>query len=275
MSGQDNVVADALSRVESVTAPPTCDAMAASQDRDDELRKLLGSTTSLRLEKLLIPGTTVPICCDTSSRRSRPYVPAPLRLQVFQSIHDRSHPGTKAPAKLVTERFLWQGVQKDCRTWVRACQSCQRSKVSRHTVTPVGDFTPPAARFLHVHMDLLGPLPASAGYMYCLTAVDLFTCWTEVFPIPDVTADTVAHVLLTGWISRFRCPPIISTFPIPGQSVWHSALTSVAHHSAANGLVGHFHRTLKTAIMCHADQQWTEALPLVVFGIQTAFREDL
>jgi hypothetical protein len=39
--------------------------------------------------------------------------------------------------------------------------------------------------------------------------------------------------------------------------------------------VERFHRTLKAAIMCHADQQWTEALPLVLLGIRTAFKEDL
>jgi cleavage and polyadenylation specificity factor subunit 1 len=47
------------------------------------------------------------------------------------------------------------------------------------------------------------------------------------------------------------------------------------HHPAANGLVERFHRTLKAAIMCHVDQQWTEALPLVLLGIRTAFKEDL
>jgi hypothetical protein len=74
ISGQDNVVADALSRVESVTAPPSYDALAAEQDGDDELRTLLGSTTALLLEKLPISGTTVSIYCDTSAGRSRSYV---------------------------------------------------------------------------------------------------------------------------------------------------------------------------------------------------------
>jgi cleavage and polyadenylation specificity factor subunit 1 len=109
-----------LSRVESVTAPPSHDILAASQDNDDELRTLLVSNTALRLEKLQVTGTTVSIYCDLSAGMPRPYVPASLRLQVFRSIHDLSHPGTKTTAKLIIQRFVWPGIQKDCRTWVRA-----------------------------------------------------------------------------------------------------------------------------------------------------------
>jgi transposase InsO family protein len=183
-------------------------------------------------------------------------------------------------AKLVAQRFVWLGVQKDCRTWARAWQSCQRSKVSRHTVTPLGDFTPPAARFLHVQIYLVGPLPTSAGYTYCLTAVDRFTRWPEVNPIPAITADTVARALLTGWISRFGCPLTITTdqgrqfeshlFQSLARMCGIQLARAAADHPAANGLVERFHRTLKAGTMCHADQDWTEALPLVFFGIRTA-----
>jgi cleavage and polyadenylation specificity factor subunit 1 len=149
----------------------------------------------------------------------------------------------------------------------------------------LGDFTPPAARFLHVHVDLVGPLPTSAGYTYCLTAVDRFTRWPEVVPIADITADTVARALLTGWISCFGCPKTITTdqghqfksqlFQSLAKLCGILFSGTTAHHPAANGLVERFHRTLKATIMCHADQNWTEALPLVLLGIRASFKEDL
>ncbi|PNF24695.1 hypothetical protein B7P43_G17564 [Cryptotermes secundus] len=153
-----------------------------------------------------------------------------------------------------------------------------------HTYS-TGRLYTPAARFRHVHIDLVGPLPTSAGYAYCLTAVDRFTRWPEVVPIPDITADTVARAPLTGWISRFCCPQTITTdqgrqfesqlFQSLARLCGIQLSRTTAHLPAANGIVERFHRTLKAAIMCHADQQWTETLPLVLLGIRTAFKEDL
>lgn len=49
-----------------------------------------------------------------------------------------------------------------------------------------------------------------------------------------------------------------------------------AYHPAANGILERWHRTLKSAIMCHkTDGNWLEVLPTVLLGLRTCFKEDL
>ncbi|GBN16456.1 hypothetical protein AVEN_227987-1 [Araneus ventricosus] len=67
ISGKDNVVADALSRIESIsTYPLAYENIASSQQDDEELDLLLKQPTSLTLHKLQIPNTDVMLYCDIS-----------------------------------------------------------------------------------------------------------------------------------------------------------------------------------------------------------------
>jgi hypothetical protein len=95
----------------------------------------------------------------------------------------------------------------------------------------------------------------------------------------------VARALLSGWITRYGCPQTITTDQ--GRQfesqLFHSLARmcgihlsrTTAFHPAANGLVERMHRSLKAAIICRAQERWTEALPLVLLGMRTAFKEDL
>jgi hypothetical protein len=40
-------------------------------------------------------------------------------------------------------------------------------------------------------------------------------------------------------------------------------------------MIERLHRQLKAALTCHADEHWAEALPLVLLGIRSAWKEDL
>jgi cleavage and polyadenylation specificity factor subunit 1 len=78
ISGQDNIVADTLSRVEGITAPVTHDMLATAQRNDEELQQLLSSGTSLRLTKFSVPQmweNNILLYCDTSSGKPRPMFP--------------------------------------------------------------------------------------------------------------------------------------------------------------------------------------------------------
>jgi hypothetical protein len=95
ISGQENAVDDALSRVEAVCTPVSPEALAEAQASDAELNALLQGTTALRLEKIQIPDSDVPLDCDTSTTRPRPYVHENIRRQVFVFLHGLLHLGAR------------------------------------------------------------------------------------------------------------------------------------------------------------------------------------
>ena len=113
ISGQDNIVADAVSRVEPRTTPVNRDGLAAAHDSDDKLRTLLACNTALQFEKRLIPGTSIELYCDTSAVKPRRHVPSCLRRQVFDS---HRHPARKARTKIVSQCFVCPAIQKYCST---------------------------------------------------------------------------------------------------------------------------------------------------------------
>jgi len=285
ISGSKNVVADAMSRVESMTNVFDYKELSESQNVDDELQDLLKGQTSLIFQKLKISGSSVLLYCDISTGKPRPFLTTPFRRQAFDQLHNLSHPGVKAYLRLIADRFVWPSMRKDCRLWAKSCVQCQRSKITRHVKTPLGSFQSPTERFSHIHVDLIGPLPSCRSYKYCMTIIDRFTRWSEVYPLECITAESVTLGFLSCWLSRFGRPSMLTTDR--GTQFTSSIFKTIAkqygielhftnsRHPQANGMIERLHRQLKAAIMAHSTRDWVEALPLVMLGIRATFKEDI
>lgn len=287
-----NVAADALSRIgvnalhtENGSSVVDFRELALAQADDPDLPRLR-TDTSLRLESIPFLSEGISVLCDVSTGIQRPYVPQRFRRMIFDSLHSMSHPGIRATQRLVTSHYVWPSINTDVRKWARFCLQCQRAKVHRQVATPLATFATPDARFDHVHIDLVGPLPPSNSCVYLLTCVDRFTRWPEAIPIADGSADTVARAFIQTWVSRFGVPSTITTdrggqF---GSNLWKAFtqllgtkhIRTTAYHPCANGMVERFHRQLKASLKTSPHpERWTDMLHLALLGIRTTLKEDL
>ncbi|XP_015119533.1 uncharacterized protein LOC107042844 [Diachasma alloeum] len=310
VAGKDNVVADALSRIEAISTAISTAELAQAQAADAELQERLSIAIStaelaqaqaadaelqerlqdpngvLQLRPINMPESPTPIYCDVNDQLIRPYLPLPLSKRVCDTLHSVSHPGANASTQLVAQRFVWPSLKKNCRLWTRACLPCQKNKISRHVASPIQDFSGGRTRrFEHIHVDIIGLYVPSRGYRYCLTIIDRFSRFPEAFPISDITAETVAGVLYANWICRYGVPLRITTdqgtqfesqlFNALARRTGSRHIRTTAFHPQSNGIVERLHCQIKAAIRCQESPHWVDTLPTVLFGIPSAWKDDL
>lgn len=287
VSGKDNIVADTLSRIESITFPSAINYndIASAQDKDSNIKQLL-SQENVTLKKIPIPNSDIELYCETSTSYVRPYIPKPYRKQVFDSVHNISHPGTRTTRKLITQKYFWPSMNADIGCWTRTCILCQKSKIQRHTHSNVGSF-PPTERFQHLHIDIVGPLPTTPqGHRYLVTMIDRLTRWPEAIPTDEISAVRIADIVYQHWIARFGCPTTITSdqgrqfesqlFQNLTKLMGIKKNRTTPYHPQSNGIIERWHRTLKTALRAKlaSASTWTDVLPTVLLGLRAALHSD-
>ena len=288
IAGGDNAVADVLSRaaIEEIRIGVDFSRMAVLQKQDPETTAYRTAVTALKWEEIDIDDGQSMLLCDTSTGVSRPLVPAGMRREVFELVHGLSHPGTRATVGIMTSKFVWHGIAKDVRAWARGCMGCQTAKVHRHSKAPLHKFERPTARFSHVHVDLVVPLPSSGGHTNLLTVIDRFTRWPEAIPLAQTDTASIGRAFALHRVTRFGVPADITSDRGPQftSDIWRALTESLgakihhttAYHPQANGLVERFHRLLKAALRaCLTTKAWLDDLPWVMLGLRTMPKEDM
>ena len=142
-------------------------------------------------------------------------------------------------------------------------------------------------RWERVAMDLLDmSVTTSQGNRYVLVMVDCFTRWTEAFPLPDKTAQSVVDAFFNQVVCRFRMPSVIHSDQgreFENKIMQELCLFGGAHktrttpyHPESDGMVERFNRTLLMMLAMFAGKNrddWDDLLPAVMMAYWSSVHE--
>ena len=136
-------------------------------------------------------------------------------------------------------------------------------------------------------MDVIGPFKCTPrGNVCVLVVTDHFTKWSEAYPLPDHTAETVATTLFYEWILRYGAPVSLQS---DGAPEFRSALleqlcqlfeidkrVTLPYRPQSNGQVERFNRVLVEQLSCMADDdstEWDRLVPCIAHAYRAAIHK--
>ena len=133
----------------------------------------------------------------------------------------------------------------------------------------------------------MGALPTtSTGNKYILVVTDLFSKWTEAFPLDSTDSANLATIIVNEVICQYRVSTVLPSDQCANltsklvsllcEQLGIKQTQTTAYHPQGNGQVERFNHTLeavlsKTVKLNQCD--WDKQLPRVMFAYQTAIHK--
>ncbi|XP_065890009.1 uncharacterized protein [Dysidea avara] len=203
-------------------------------------------------------------------------------------VHPTSgHMGTKKTQARITERYMWQGVGKDVKAFVKECDVCQRMTKKMDTGVPELNPIPVVATWYHIGIDFVGPLKhkSTQGNCYILTVADYFSKFVQAFACSNKESSTVFSALFKLFM-QFGLPRVITSDQgsefnnrldkklMKMMKIDHRLTTP--YHPQANGLVERFNQTIQNMLVKFVNEKkelWEDYLDTCVFAYNTSKHE--
>ncbi|CAJ2638342.1 unnamed protein product [Trifolium pratense] len=187
--GKENSVADALSRQMqySTISMVQCEAWEGLEEeiqKDDKLKTLVQDLIS---DPLSHPGYQ--LRGGKLFHEGRVAIPknSPRIAWILHEFHDTStggHSGYLRTYKKIASVVYWEGMRKNIKEYVDACEVCQRNKYQ--TLSPGGLIQPlpvPKQVWTDISMDFIGGLPKVQGVDTIMVVVDRLTKYAHFLPV--------------------------------------------------------------------------------------------
>jgi len=177
---------------------------------------------------------------------------------------------------------------KDCITFAKGCQECQRhAGIQRVPASELHSIVKPWP-FRGWALDVIGEIKpkSSKGHKYILVGIDYFTKWVEAIPLPNVTQDAVIDFIQKYIIYRFGIPETITTdrgsvftrqkMVKFAEETSYKLLPSTPYYAQANGQVEAANKNIISIIKKKTKRKpknWHKVLDEALWACRTSPKE--
>ncbi len=189
-------------------------------------------------------------------------IPSSLVRTVLKLLHDTpeaGHPGRDRTLSKACAKYYWPTMHPDIEKHIAQCLSSAETKGTTTTV-PILEYPLPAGPFNVVGINLLQLPHSIQGSIYVLVGVDHFSHFRVLAPLPNKSATTVAHAIVSHLICPYTTPHVLlndNGTEFKNQVLqeistqFHIQQTCItSYHPASNGLIERSNRKILD-ILCH------------------------
>lgn len=211
-------------------------------------------------------------------------VPDNLTQDVIYLFHDAveaGHPGRDETLRAIKNNYYWNAMDREIKEYVQTCLICATVKTARQAEVPQRPHTP-RRPWEMVSIDILGPYETSSnGNSYAIIAVDLFSKWVEVQPVPVATTNKVITFIEREIFARWGTPEVIITdngaqfLGLKYERLLElnhvKSLFSPVYHQQANPVerrVQEFKKILRTLLINRPSREWENHLHTVLYCLR-------
>ena len=225
LKGENNVAADALSRLPILETSPEMHSQFAFEPEENPVNYRVIAREQQKNKKFgqLLSKDSYTTRTFHGGGKSRTLIcfgekiaiPPTLQKPFLDWYHEMlCHPGQLRMENTIRQHFYWPTLRDDVRKHCTVCDVCQRTKKGnkKDKLGLLPEKTAEAEPWDTLCVDLIGPYtfyrknPKKNLTLHCVTMIDPATGWFEICPIGDRTAVEVADAVERTWFVRYPWP---------------------------------------------------------------------